>query len=301
MSLTVKHNADGSFYEMGDTQSFVLVDMPIYSVNATIPADYWNATAAWTELPQTRWTCPKDGKYLIIARFNFGGTGSEIVEAGSFYKNGTITYNPTQGIRPGLEHSNYCQIYNLVAGDVMSIGVSKKAQGPKGTTNSAELQIVQLKKTVPDIIANKGALVSGGSFQFDIDGNCYTENYSTDEVKVGKWINEKKVYQRSIDAIIGDINGLVNGATKIFNLLDVFPGMSTMIHHALYVSINGFYDYHLIGTLGSWGQGEIQTDAITTTLDPVHAKKLTIKNNSGSAMAASGRDVWLRGTVWYTK
>jgi hypothetical protein len=78
----------------------------------------------------------------------------------------------------------------------MSIGVSKKAQGPKGTTNSAELQIVQLQKSVPDIIANKGALVSGGAFQFDIDGNCYTENYSTDEVKVGKWIDGKPLYQK---------------------------------------------------------------------------------------------------------
>jgi hypothetical protein len=74
---------------------------------------------------------------------------------------------------------------------------------------------------VPDIVANKGALVSGGAFQFDIDGHGYTENYSTTEMKVGKWINDKPIYKKTLT---GTIQTGASGAylnTEILSVSDV--------------------------------------------------------------------------------
>jgi hypothetical protein len=51
--------------------------------------------------------------------------------------------------------------------------------------------------SMPYIIANKGALVSGGAFQFDADGHGYTDNYSFDEVKVGTWVDGRDLYKKT--------------------------------------------------------------------------------------------------------
>jgi hypothetical protein len=62
----------------------------------------------------------------------------------------------------------------------------------------ATFTIVKIAQNAPYIIANKGALRSGGAFTFDEDGNCYTENYSTAEVRVGKWITGKPLYKKTV-------------------------------------------------------------------------------------------------------
>jgi hypothetical protein len=66
------------------------------------------------------------------------------------------------------------------------------------TSGSGSVQIAKIEQFVPDIVAKKGALVSGGAFQFDEDGNGYTENYSTGEVRCGTWIDGKPLYKRSV-------------------------------------------------------------------------------------------------------
>jgi hypothetical protein len=160
-------------------------------VNAAIPADYWNATYEWIELPQTRWTCPEDGKYLLVGRFNFGGTGSEIVEAGSFYKNGSLTYNPVQGLRQGIEHGNWCQVYNLVAGNVIGIGISKKLQGPKGTSNTAELVAVKLVGKYPKVLYDATRMPQHFMGPPDTDHADPTNHITT---QTGSWTVDKPGY-----------------------------------------------------------------------------------------------------------
>ncbi|MDR1533392.1 MAG: hypothetical protein LBS62_14630 [Clostridiales bacterium] len=60
-----------------------------------------------------------------------------------------------------------------------------------------EIRITQVAVNSPYLVANKGALVSGGAFQFDTDGNGYTENYSTEEIKVGTWVDGKPIYKKT--------------------------------------------------------------------------------------------------------
>jgi hypothetical protein len=88
-------------------------------------------------------------------------------------------------------------------------------------TVTLELQIVKLQAFTSELIANKGALVSGGAFQFDIDGHGYTENYSTTEMKVGTWINGKPLYKKTL---AGSIQAGASGAyldTVILSVADV--------------------------------------------------------------------------------
>jgi hypothetical protein len=66
-----------------------------------------------------------------------------------------------------------------------------------GATITTEIRITQLAVLNPYLIANKGALVSGGAFQFDLDGHGYTENYSLAEMKVGTWVDGKPIYKRT--------------------------------------------------------------------------------------------------------
>jgi hypothetical protein len=64
-----------------------------------------------------------------------------------------------------------------------------------------ECVITKLSQLTPYIVANKGALVSGGAFQFDDDGNGYTMNYPPigEEWVVGKWIDGKPIYKRTFE------------------------------------------------------------------------------------------------------
>jgi hypothetical protein len=60
--------------------------------------------------------------------------------------------------------------------------------------------LVYKKQMLAPIIAGQGALVSGGAFQFDADGQGYTENYFETEVQVGWYTRadgkKKPVYSR---------------------------------------------------------------------------------------------------------
>jgi hypothetical protein len=60
-------------------------------------------------------------------------------------------------------------------------------------------KIVKIQQKAPYLVANKGALVSGGAFEFDLDGHCFPEIYSTDEVLCGRWIDGKPIYKKTID------------------------------------------------------------------------------------------------------
>jgi hypothetical protein len=60
-----------------------------------------------------------------------------------------------------------------------------------------ECVVTKISQQSPYIVANKGALVSGGAFQFDADGNGYTKNYFDAETVVGRWRDGRPVYART--------------------------------------------------------------------------------------------------------
>jgi hypothetical protein len=60
------------------------------------------------------------------------------------------------------------------------------------------VQITKLEQAAPYMVANKGALLSGGAFTFDSDGNAYTENYYLQEMQIGTWVDGKPLYRKVV-------------------------------------------------------------------------------------------------------
>jgi hypothetical protein len=109
----------------------------------------------------------------------------------------------------------FCRMILWVGSDVTDIVFTRPRRGN-------ECVITKISQLSPYIIANKGALVSGGAFQFDNDGNGYTMNYPPigEEWVVGKWFNGKPIYLQ-VFAVIFEQSGYLplkaldaNGITK---------------------------------------------------------------------------------------
>jgi hypothetical protein len=149
--------------------------------------------------------------------------------------------------------------------------------------------VAQLKQQMPYIIANKGALVSGGAFQFDEDGNCFTENYSLNETKVGTWIDGKPIYKKTVQGSISLMAGaayvyspvLVSGVDSIIKSEHQFDQGSSRTTGEVFSSWSGVIA----------GTARIRKDDITN--DVVLA--FTTTSNFGA------QTVVYQATVWYTK
>jgi hypothetical protein len=202
MALTIKHRDDGSFYEQGDTQGIIVPeDLPY----AAIP--YANTSCSNnTRLNLDSFT--KESSFIAKS-----GTNQLVIkEAGLYLVDfGAVNRNSSSNIwyyinknNNNYKASNYmgnnglnqvtpicvleCEVNDVIDFQVYWVGT---------VTPLRDVIIVQLKRTSPFIIANKGALVSGGAFQFDVDGNGYTKNYSTNEIKIGTWIDGTDIYQKT--------------------------------------------------------------------------------------------------------
>jgi hypothetical protein len=146
-------------------------------------------------------TVPETGLYLISYNGTYGMSTQEGVRRTAVYVNGVI-YAPG-GLRVNCHDVNWNGFSHsftvrLNKGDNLGLWASTEgATTLLATIWEAWLRATLLQKTAPYIIANKGALVSGGAFQFDADGNGYTENYSTDEIRVGTWVDGKPIYKRT--------------------------------------------------------------------------------------------------------
>jgi hypothetical protein len=93
-------------------------------------------------------------------------------------------------------------IYSLNAGDRISIGlVLYGAASTGGTVAGGFFNTVLLETKVP-VIAGQGLLQSGGAFQFDAQGNGFTDNYFEAETQVGWYTRadgkKKPVYKNII-------------------------------------------------------------------------------------------------------
>jgi hypothetical protein len=144
---------------------------------------------------------PETGYYLIdhIVYIEGGSTAPQ-ARYTSVYRNGadSLRANTVEMAITATAWTNphFAGVRRLNAGDRLTL----TAWATNSTTmnvNSAHLYVTLLKKDAPYLVANKGALVSGGAFRFDDAGNCYPEIYSTDEVKCGVWIDGKFIYRKT--------------------------------------------------------------------------------------------------------
>jgi hypothetical protein len=143
---------------------------------------------------------PNTGMYIVSEALNTEGSGTERVTTYRILKNNSQVGQSYQlTTNQAGDWSSYCnstQIY-CNEGDILKFNVNMYT-GTNLVVNSSWLCVTLVEQSVPDIIANKGALVSGGAFQFDIDGHGYTENYSTQEVRVGTWIDGRPIFKRTL-------------------------------------------------------------------------------------------------------
>jgi hypothetical protein len=207
MALTYKIQDDGTPQPMGDTQGILIPKGCRYCLATAVkPESGTLLSQTWTYLPLAyasgeNWinsdgniVVPKtDALYLFRGRFSTGDNRRKLlaVPMGVSYMDdpsfsvsacsaGLITTNPIV---------NVFRIW--VNGNI-----------PWSSIEGQELLIVLLEQSVSDIVANKGALVSGKSFQFDTDGNGYTENYPPvgEDWKVGIYGDGSEV-RRTVKAI----------------------------------------------------------------------------------------------------
>jgi hypothetical protein len=222
MALTIKHRSDGTFYEQGDTQGLVvpaslLTDYAAY----TIPVGFGGSGNF--EFTLSRWTIPEDGDYLftIGAGFNAGSHVVTIV----FYVNGVINYIPIFGDgQDNNKNGNVTWLRRCTKGEVVALGFQMNAA--TGIQGSAIFNKIKLNALSPYIIANKGALVSGGAFQFDADGNGYIKNYFPlgQEVRVGTYWDGKPIYQKAVQCTTASGTITIIGAQA-----DILPNIKEMV------------------------------------------------------------------------
>jgi hypothetical protein len=236
----IKRN--GQLNPVGDTQG-LLIDSPADYIRCritpsqSIPAGTELFIALDTPEGKTEWltsakeiTVPSDGSYTVC---HFGALSAQ-VSVTYFY---VSIYKFTGGVKTQIEREYYYNqtlvngvinssavTYDLKAGDKIQIGYQCYTAQTTSSASYNFVTVTKVSKQVPDIVANKGALVSGGAFQFDIDGHGYTENYSTNEVRVGTWIDGKPIYKKTIDTGAlpnASVKGVAHNISNIEWVLDI--------------------------------------------------------------------------------
>jgi hypothetical protein len=245
MAKTIKHRADGSYYEQGDTQGLML----------PTPCDYASTTFQAYTSPAGLWKIPPLNNQIV-------GTGilqNSFKENKYFQAPVTGVYNFSVNIPPfssAVDHvllviskyytdTQYGSVLSMV--DLNSDTLQSGAGSTNATVrlNAGEkvavyiffwnafncsagdgFRVTLLQVSSPYIIANKGALVSGGAFQFDANGKGYTKNYFTlnQEVRVGTYLDGKPVYQKSVQCTTASGTITIIGAQT-----DILPNIKEMV------------------------------------------------------------------------
>jgi hypothetical protein len=213
MALTVKHRDDGSFFEQGGTQGVLVpMDLPTSRINklaTTASSGWWPislAQEAGAKLPfctvvnGNAIRIDEDGVYAIHSGYGIKGDKN-----GQFFE--IMAYFPDNSAKElamifytagDISLGNVgCPCVTLYAGTRLQFRMYNTVSN--FVSEVTPIEICKLIQRTPYIIANKGALVFGGAFQFDDDGNVYTENYSTTEMRVGVWIDGKPIYKKTLD------------------------------------------------------------------------------------------------------
>jgi hypothetical protein len=234
---------------VGNTQG-LLIPSPVEMSVAVASIPEGVGTWKQVQLANGKWISDNafvvetDGQYSLSIGFQF-----------SAYLTGTtyVAITKNQSTFTGSSQTKWSSSYTGAGSTALAVTLDLKA-GDKlriwiimpvsATLVDSEVTLTLLQVELPYIIANKGALVSGGAFQFDIDGHGYTENYSTIEMKVGTWINGKPIYKKTVDT-----GGLPNATSKnvahnISNIEWVVNSEGQAYSGTTWVSLNrkGAYD-----------------------------------------------------------
>jgi hypothetical protein len=215
---------------------------------------------------------------LVVKQYHSGGTDYvDTVE--------TVTDQPSTWIEGNLSYA-----ITLAAGDYFKMGTFDYYPtniNINADAAIARFDIVNLASQAPWLVANKGAFVSGGAFQFDENGNGYTENYDeTQAVQVG-WYKRadgkrKPVYRQIFDipqytTVPGDIVTMEIAPYGLIEiLLDVRWWVVTTANPSSYTpllmnnSMTGGADFHM-----RW-----------CGLYPHESEGLLLKDRTGSAWGA---------------
>jgi hypothetical protein len=127
---------------------------------------------------------------------------------------------------------------------------------------SAIFNKIKLNALAPYLIANKGALVSGGAFQFDADGNGYTDNYFplNQELQIGTWMDGKPIYQRTIEFAL--MNFLAENDNIIIYPVSIISNFKNLIDSKIFLNTYGEANHWLVMTI-------IDNNFVLTNIGPL--------------------------------
>jgi hypothetical protein len=207
---------------------------------------------------------PETGLYLVTASGRYGSANTAMIRHAAARING--------GMYSALHNAIHTETVNwdafviagqarLNAGD--AIDLAFQAEGGEGAALSVWdgfLRAALLQKSAPYTIANKGALVSGGAFRFDADGNGYTENYSFNEARVGTYADGKPLYKKTI---AGNTPNDASGySTGLPGSMDAVVKYEIVVKQASSYILTGGYN----GSAGGSPDYEAAVDAVNARL-----------------------------------
>jgi hypothetical protein len=188
--------------------TFAAVDSVTSNAQVNLVPVYKAGAAEW--ISGNYIVVPKDGRYVIFAYPDYLRTSNLARRRTAVYLNDVIysmtELNPLAGTTATGAFSCITTLLDLKAGDKVSISLFQY-----GTTSSDGISAggkfcVTLIEDVAPIIAGQGNLVSGGAFQFDAQGNGYTENYLPGTYQVGWRYNDlnqrKPIYRRYFEGTL---------------------------------------------------------------------------------------------------
>jgi hypothetical protein len=310
MALTIKHRSDGSFFEQGDTQSLTPFsarslegqfaqtqgESTVYSFRPLRVNSYTDQGSGLTLIDGIKFVAKTSGTWLV----NFGRMRCSTTAPATYrlvikqYHSDdtdyvdtveTVSNQASTWIEGSLSYS-----ITLAQGDYFKMGTFDYYPtniNINGDEAIARFDIVNLAPQVPYIVASKGALVSDGAFQFDENGNGYTENYDeTQAIHIG-WYKRadgkrKPVWRQIFDipqyaTVPGDVVTVEIAPYGLMEiLLDVRGWVVTTANPASYTpllmnnSITSGTDFHM-----RW-----------CGLYPQENKGLLLRDRTGSAWGA---------------
>jgi hypothetical protein len=183
---------------------------------------------------------PKTGWYQVSYNMVANGSGTERVTIYNLTKNGVAQPQATElttnsaGDWSGYANSTlvFCN-----ENDILRFTLSMYS-GTNLHFQSSRLCVVLVEQQVPDLVANKGALVSGGAFQFDADGHGFTKNYFDTETVVGRWRDGRPVYARTFQKTFSATGPVMDVLDSCGNI-DLIVGQDVTYRSVSAWSVNG--------------------------------------------------------------
>jgi len=253
----------GDAQAMGDTRGLIT------SAGMVVP-DYANITEnkfASAAAADQSWTADKDGFVQLDGALSNSVAANKVYVIGfvndvAVYQNGEYT----AGAGQTMNTTGFAQV---AKGDVVRLQLIASGGTVNPQVSTCRFIPPKVIQTIPPMIAGHGALVSGGAFQFDADGNGYTENYFESEIQVGWYTRadgkRKPVYrqyftgQLSIAASTTDDRELIPETSGIVEQFLGATGTAQIGASSRMMDINssrgdgGNYDYYFAVNQNSSG------------------------------------------------